>query len=83
MQQAQRAMSEIAELNQYMAAMINDQSYQIDTLYANALTTGENIRKGNVNLDKTIQVNKGGRQLMFYTFVFASLLLLFFDWLAG
>lgn len=79
-QHAEKSVREIASLNQAFSAAIFQQAEQIETLYNEAVQASENIQLGNVQLQKTIRVNKSSRKcLLFLLFVF-SVALLFIDW---
>lgn len=79
-QHAEKSVREIASLNQAFSAAIFQQAEQIETLYNEAVQASENIQLGNVQLEKTVRVNKSSRKcLLILLFVF-SLALLFVDW---
>ena len=79
-QQAERTVREIASLNQAFSAAIFHQAEQIEHLYQEAVQATEHISMGNVQLEKTIRVNKGSRKYLLIMLLFFSIGLLFLDW---
>ena len=73
-------MREISTLNQMLSTAVMQQVESIETLYNNALEATQHIVQGNVNIRKTIEVNRSTRKYVFVLLLVASLLLLFFDW---
>eukprot|EP00890_Picochlorum_soloecismus_P002208 jgi/Picsp_1/2989/NSC_01212-R1_origin recognition complex subunit 2 len=79
-QEAERSVREIASLNVAFSAAIFQQAEQIETLYKEAIQATENIDQGNVQLRKTVQVNKSSRKCLFILLFSFSIALLLFDW---
>lgn len=79
-QQVERSMREISTLNQMLSTAVMQQVESIEMLYNNALEATAHIKMGNVDIKKTIEVNKSTRKYVFVLMLVASLLLLFFDW---
>lgn len=79
-QEAERSVREIASLNIAFSAAIFQQAEQIETLYKEAVEATENIDQGNVQLRKTVQVNKSSRKCIFILLLSFSLALLLLDW---
>lgn len=82
-QQAQgieRTVREITTINQMISTAVMQQAEMIEQLYNNAVDATHNIKRGNVDLKKTIQLNRSSRYYLLVLMVTLSLLLLFFDW---
>lgn len=79
-QRAEQSVREIASLNQAFSAAVFHQAEQIETLYEQAVEASHNIEQGNVQLEKTIRVNKSSQKCMFVLLLSFSLFLLFLDW---
>eukprot|EP00882_Tetradesmus_deserticola_P009092 GHRQ01009592.1.p2 GENE.GHRQ01009592.1~~GHRQ01009592.1.p2 ORF type:complete len:107 (+),score=73.72 GHRQ01009592.1:1051-1371(+) len=82
-QQAQgmeRTMREITTINQMISTAVMQQAEMIETLYNNAVDATQHIKRGNVDLKKTIKLNRSSRYYLLVLMVTLSLLLLFFDW---
>jgi len=79
-QEAERSVREIASLNIAFSAAIFQQAEQIETLYKEAVQATENIDQGNLQLSKTVQVNKSSRKCLFILLFSFSLALLLLDW---
>jgi syntaxin 18 len=79
-QRAEQSVREIASLNQAFSAAVFHQAEQIETLYNEAVAATSNIGQGNIQLEKTIRVNKSSRKCMMVLLFLFSLGLLFVDW---
>lgn len=77
---AEQSVREIASLNQAFSAAVFHQAEQIETLYEQAVEASHNIEQGNVQLEKTIRVNKSSQKCMFVLLLSFSLFLLLLDW---
>lgn len=79
-QRAEQSVREIASLNQAFSAAVFHQAEQIETLYNEAVAATSNIGQGNIQLEKTVRVNKSSRKCMLVLLFLFSLGLLFVDW---
>lgn len=73
-------MRQVATLNQMISTAVMQQAEMIEQLYNNAVESTTNIKRGNRELKKTIQLNRSARYYTLVLLVTAGLLLLFFDW---
>ncbi len=64
----------------YSACM---QAEQIEALYAEAVEASSYITRGNVELRKTIEVNRSSQKYVIVLLLVAAGLLLFFDWFSS
>lgn len=80
MYRAEKSVREIASLNQAFSAAVFHQAEQIETLYNQAVEASQNIDQGNIQLEKTIRVNRSSRKCIFMLLLAFSFLLLFVDW---
>lgn len=76
----ERTMREITTINQMISTAVMQQAEMIETLYNNAVDATQHIKRGNVDLKKTIQLNRSSRYYLLVLLITLSLLLLFFDW---
>eukprot|EP00879_Flechtneria_rotunda_P018309 GHRR01019206.1.p1 GENE.GHRR01019206.1~~GHRR01019206.1.p1 ORF type:complete len:133 (+),score=56.40 GHRR01019206.1:718-1116(+) len=82
-QQAQgieRSMREITTINQMISTAVMQQAELLEQLYNDAVDATHNIKAGNVQLKKTIHINRSTRYYLTVLLVIAGLLLLFFHW---
>lgn len=80
MHRVEQSVREIASLNQAFSAAVFHQAEQIETLYDQAVQASHNIDQGNIQLEKTVKVNKSSQKCMFVLLLAFSLVLLFLDW---
>jgi t-SNARE complex subunit (syntaxin) len=57
------------------------QAQQIEMLYKQALEATFHLERGNKELHKTVEYNRGGRKYFLYLILMATLLLLFLDYI--
>eukprot|EP00878_Enallax_costatus_P023300 GHUV01024772.1.p2 GENE.GHUV01024772.1~~GHUV01024772.1.p2 ORF type:complete len:107 (+),score=29.21 GHUV01024772.1:1877-2197(+) len=76
----ERTMRDITAINQMVSTAVMHQAEMIETLYNNAVDATYHVQRGNVELKKTIRVNRSSRMYLLVLFIVAGLLLLFFDW---
>eukprot|EP01025_Chloroclados_australasicus_P031194 TRINITY_DN3153_c0_g1_i2.p2 TRINITY_DN3153_c0_g1~~TRINITY_DN3153_c0_g1_i2.p2 ORF type:complete len:328 (+),score=22.70 TRINITY_DN3153_c0_g1_i2:56-985(+) len=74
---------EIAVFNQMLTSQLVSQAHQIEQLYSEAIEATHHIEAGNVQLKKTIEVNKGSNIYWIMLFVMLIFVLLFMDWYIG
>lgn len=73
-------MRHISTLNQMISTAVMQQADMIEQLYSDALEATHHISRGNVELQKTITLNRSSRNWVLVLCVLAGLMLLFFDW---
>ncbi len=67
-------------LNQLFSAAISSQAAAIEAIYDNTLQATTYVKAGNVELQKTIEVNRSTRWYILVLLLVATLCLLFLDW---
>eukprot|EP00798_Chlamydomonas_sp_ICE-L_P032325 gene32325-16897_t len=77
----ERTLQEIATLNQMFSTAVLHQAAAIETIYENALDASLAIKSGNLELKKTVAVNRSTQKYIFYLLLACTMGLLIFDWL--
>jgi syntaxin 18 len=78
--QAEKAVREVATLNDMLSTAVMHQAEQIEQLYTDSLNATFLVRRGNESLRKTVAVNRSSRRYMVVLLLVATLSLLFYDW---
>lgn len=78
--QIEATMRHVSTLNQMISTAVMAQADMIEQLYNDAVKATHHISRGNVQLKKTIALNRSSRNWVLVLSVVAGLLLLFFDW---
>lgn len=73
-------MRHISTLNQMVSTAVMQQADMIEQLYNDAVEATHHVSRGNVELRKTIALNRSSRNWVMVLTVVAGLLLLFVDW---
>ncbi|KAI3632576.1 hypothetical protein MIR68_009682 [Amoeboaphelidium protococcarum] len=79
-QQTERTLLEISQLQTQLESHIGSQAEQINYLYTEAHYTTDTVKKGNVVLKKTLQYGVTWRNFVLLYFLVLSLTLLFLHW---
>ncbi|KAI3646361.1 hypothetical protein MP228_009289 [Amoeboaphelidium protococcarum] len=79
-QQTERTLLEISQLQTQLESHIGSQAEQINYLYTEAHQTTDTVKKGNVVLKKTLQYGVTWRNFVLLYFLVLSLTLLFLHW---
>ena len=78
--EAEGRMLEISNLSHLFASKIEQQSTEVEQLYAQAEATAENLVRGNVNIDAASKHSRDFRLVILTILLVATVSLLFLDW---
>ena len=78
--EAEGRMLEISNLSHLFASKIEQQSTEVEQLYAQAEATAENLVRGNVNIDAASKHSRDFRLVVLTILLVATVSLLFLDW---
>ncbi|KAH8547642.1 hypothetical protein BGW37DRAFT_510312 [Umbelopsis sp. PMI_123] len=77
---AEKALLEISTLQSQLTSHLAVQTAQTDQLYEEAIATTDRVEKGNQQLIRARERNRGTRKMILAFLIGASLVLLFLDW---
>jgi chromosome segregation ATPase len=91
--ETERTAAQIGDLVSIFQTKVSEQAEQIQQLYDNALSAKDNLEESNKNLDSAKEKAKGGgsawgftalfRHMLLYVLLFASILLIIFDFVSS
>lgn len=80
-QQVERSVRDIVAVQSMISTAVMQQAEAIEQLYNTAVEATAHIKRGNVELRKTIEVNRSSTLHIVVLLLTAAALLLLFDWL--
>jgi len=78
--QAEKALLEISNLQSVLSNHLAVQTQQTDRLYAEAIATTDRVQEGNLMLHQARQSASNMRKWVLFFLIMASFILLFLDW---